>query len=151
MLACRMMWIDDQLCERMPLERLEFQKAISGLHLSTGSTLFCRAIRAQTIKAYCYSVAMLLLLFHGVDGRKDHASDRNMRYILTQVYVELDRFEQVPNRRKTLPPTFSRSTNQRGRRSENPTPLQGVRISLLGRCLPIGWQQEVRVGPRRTQ
>ena len=107
MFACRMTWDDDLLRERMALVRIQYQIAIYAFHLSTGSTLFVVQLKRRQSKRNATRWSCSSFIFNGVHDRKDHASDRNMRrlgYILAPVYAELDRYEQVPNRREPSTP-----------------------------------------------
>jgi hypothetical protein len=97
-----MKWHKDLTLENAKLRRGQLQLAMYAQHLATGSTLYCRQIRAKTIKLYIKNVAAALALFGPLerDFRKDNPTDKSMCPTLAAVFKELERWEQMPNRRE---------------------------------------------------
>jgi hypothetical protein len=97
-----MMWDDNLELDEVELRRGQLQLAMYAQHLATGSTLFCRQIQAKTIKLYIKNVASALALFGPCprDFRKDNPTDQGFCPLLNAVYKELERWEQMPNRRE---------------------------------------------------
>ena len=81
-------------------ERAQFQLAMYALHLSSGHTIYCRRIKADTIAQCVFAAASFLAMFSGVDYRKDNATDSHMGHILAPVYRDLKKFETIPDRRE---------------------------------------------------
>jgi hypothetical protein len=97
-----MMWDDDLTLETADLRRGQLQLAMYAQHLSTGSTLFCRQIRAKTIKLYVKNVAAALALFGPLerDFRKENPTETGLCPTLNAIFKEMERWEQMPNRRE---------------------------------------------------
>jgi hypothetical protein len=95
-----MKWTDDMLLEHACKRRCLLQLGMYAQHLGTGSTLFCRVIKVETIKHYVRDVASFLASLHERDLRKDNATDTKLSKVLTSVFDELQRWEKVPNRRE---------------------------------------------------
>ena len=81
-------------------ERAQFQLAMYALHLSSGNSICCRRIKADTIAQYVFAAASFLAMFSGVDYRKDSPTDSHMGHILAPVYRDLKKFEGIPDRRE---------------------------------------------------
>ncbi len=96
-----MNWDDDLLMERMPHRRKVLQICMYAIHLATGSSLLCRRIKLDTIKACNLDLARLLTRVgdHPVDPRKTE-DQLGFDPMLQAIYKELDRWEKVPNRRE---------------------------------------------------
>jgi hypothetical protein len=73
-------------------------------HLANDSGLFCKRIKANTIKGYIRDVAGLLALTgdRWADVRKDSPTCSAMGQYLTRMYRELDRYETAKNRREAF-------------------------------------------------
>jgi hypothetical protein len=86
------------LCPRRGL----LQLAMYAAHLGSGSTLMCRTIRSDTVKRYVFEAASFHALFgpHARDFRKENATDTKVSKTLSDVFDELKRWEDVPNRRE---------------------------------------------------
>jgi hypothetical protein len=61
---------ENPLLENVPQQRRNAQMALYAVHLASGDTLYCRAIKAATIGAYLRDVAQFLARFLTVDVRK---------------------------------------------------------------------------------
>jgi hypothetical protein len=71
------------------------------MHLATGSTLLCKAIKCGTIKEYVKAAASIMgLLGKEIDYRRENPTDKAFCPSLQAVYNELQRWERVPNRRE---------------------------------------------------
>lgn len=99
-----MKWDDDLLLEKTDRIRGQLQLASYAVHLSAGHTLTAKSIKVKTIKEYVYAAASFLQLFTGVDFRYDSEGDKTFGSFLSHVYTDLERFEQVPNRREPYTP-----------------------------------------------
>ena len=98
-----MKWDDNLLLEGGTpglAERGQLQLAMYAVHLGTGHSIYCKQIKVATIESYVFAAASFLAQFTGVDFRKDSPSDTQMGSILSPVYKELRRYENVPNRRE---------------------------------------------------
>ena len=100
--------MDDLLLRNVCQIRRNWQMAIYAAHLATGSTLFCRSIRAGTIKSYVHNVATFFTrfprwtpdeLYHN-DPRYYLGHDTKFCKVLTSIYDECDRWDKVPDRRE---------------------------------------------------
>jgi hypothetical protein len=102
MYAFHMNWTDDITLEGANKRRALLQLGMYAQYLGTGSTLYCRQIKVDTIKKYIRDVARFLALFgtHERDLRKDNPTDVKLSKVLTSVFDELQRWEKVPNRRE---------------------------------------------------
>ena len=88
------------LLERQPQDRANFQLAMYATHLATGSTLHCRAIKANTIASYLHDIATFLGRFRSIDPRFISAADTSLAPVIAKVIAEQRRWEMVPNRRE---------------------------------------------------
>jgi hypothetical protein len=96
-----MKWHDDILLEKSPVRRGNLQLAMYAMHLATGSTLLCKAIKCSTIKEYVKAAASIMgLLGKEIDYRRENPTDKAFCPSLQAVYNELQRWERVPNRRE---------------------------------------------------
>jgi hypothetical protein len=97
-----MNWDDDLTLEHACKRRCLLQLAMYAQHLGTGSTLYCRQIKVETVKKYIRNVASFFAMCgkHERDLRKDNATDAKLSRILTSVFDELQRWEKAPNRRE---------------------------------------------------
>jgi hypothetical protein len=68
-------------------------------HLGTGSSLYCRQIKVDTVKKYIRNDASFFAMCgkHERDLRKDNATDAKLSPILTSVFDELQRWEVATN------------------------------------------------------
>lgn len=98
--------VDDPLLDRSTQARRNWQMAIYVAHLATGSTIFCRSIRASSIELYLRNVSSFFLrfprwspseLFHN-DPRYHLAHDTEMAPCIREVLAECKRWDKVPNR-----------------------------------------------------
>lgn len=82
------------------------QLCMYALHLHTGNSLYCRCIKASTIKKYILAVATFLALFgtHPRNFRKASPTDKKFTPLLKSVYNELEHWEKMPNRREPYTP-----------------------------------------------
>lgn len=97
-----MKWDDDLLMEAIDIRGCNVQMALYAAKLGTGSTLFQRQIKVDTIKKYLLSVASFIALVgnHPRDPRKRSPTDKEFCPELQAVLRELERWEKVPNRRE---------------------------------------------------
>jgi hypothetical protein len=93
---------DDISGATLPRRRLTLQLAIFAMHLGSGGSLLCKAIKAATIKNYLFDVSKVLRQLDPEqrDFRKDHNSDKSFADPVRLVFKELERWEQMPNRRE---------------------------------------------------
>ena len=105
---CSTMNLDDNFVLDKPSDsrRALLQLAMYAQHLGSGNSLFCRTIKAATIKQYVNAAASFLALFgdNPRDYRKDSPTDAHVSPVLTSVYTELSRWEKQPNRREPFTP-----------------------------------------------
>ena len=101
MFAHFMKWWDDPFMVSIPAQRRPLQLAIYSWHLASGTNLFCRRLKSNTIKEYCAGVAAIVLYFtHGkIDPRKNE-QQTEFDPLLSNVFKELERWEKVPDRRE---------------------------------------------------
>ena len=79
------------------------QLALYATHLTTGSTLHCRSIKAATsINSYLADVAKFLGQFWEVDPRFTSSAETKLTPIIGKVIQEQHRWEVVPNRREPI-------------------------------------------------
>jgi hypothetical protein len=91
---------DDWILERQHQDRANWQLAMYATHLATGSTLYCRSIKASTIAAYLHDVATFLGRYRSIDPRFVSATDTKLAPVIGKVLEEQRRWETVPNRRE---------------------------------------------------
>jgi hypothetical protein len=109
---------DDDLCTTASdgdARRRLLQLALYAQHLGTGNTIMCRSIKVATIKAYTNAAALFMALFgdHPRDFRKEVPTNTHVSRVLSTVYDELHRWENVPNRREPFAPKMLRDIQQR--------------------------------------
>jgi hypothetical protein len=97
-----MNWLDNITLVGVPRRRGTLQLAIYAMHLGTGCTIICRQIKVCTIKKYILDVSHFLQLFdvHSFDFCYDNSGESKFSPVLQKVYDELERWENVPNRRE---------------------------------------------------
>ena len=96
-----MKWHDNLGLEGLlDTRRGQLQMAMYANYLANGNSLYCKTLRANTIKQYVKAAASLIALFSGVDCRKDNPVSTSMGHILKPVVDELDRYDGMPNRRE---------------------------------------------------
>jgi hypothetical protein len=98
-----MRWgVDDGSGTPWNRRRMTLQLALFALHLGSGATLLCKAIKAATIRQYLADVSTVLrrLDRDQRDFRRDSDSDTRLAPTITAVLKELERWEQMPNRRE---------------------------------------------------
>lgn len=98
-----MKWgVDDGVGATWDRRRMTLQLALFALHLGSGATLLCKAIKAATIRQYLADVGTVLrrLDRDQRDFRRDRDSDPRLATTITAVLKELERWEQMPNRRE---------------------------------------------------
>ena len=103
MFARDLKWDDDYTLEKSTDNRRGLlQLAMYAMHLATGNTLFCKTIKAATVKKYIQAAATFLSLFGDTprDYRRDNPSDAKLSPILSSVFAEMERWEDQPNRRE---------------------------------------------------
>jgi len=100
MFAYSMKW-DDPMMAAMCHRRKNLQMCMYTIHLATGNSLWCRRIKAGTIKQYVLDVARFLARAgeHPIDPRKT-LDQTGMDPTLQNIYKELERWEKVPDRRE---------------------------------------------------
>lgn len=78
--------------------------ACYAIHLSYGNTIYCRRIKASTIKLYVLAAASLIAQFstNKIDPRRDNPTSDKFAYCLDAVFKDLTNYEKVPNRREPL-------------------------------------------------
>ena len=96
-----MKWEDDLLLEHSPHMRGMVQLACYAVYLASGGSIRCQQLRVNTIKQYLLAVASFLMLFSGVDYRKeaDNQGSTHMGPILGSVYRDLERLETIAKKR----------------------------------------------------
>lgn len=74
--------------------------ALYAAHLASGSTLVCRSIKADSIKAYLTDVGKFIAQGHGPDPRYAEGDSTRLAPQLHTVYDEVKRWESQKNRRE---------------------------------------------------
>jgi hypothetical protein len=82
------------------------QMALYAVHLASGDTLFCRAIKAVTIGNYLRDVAQFLARFLDVNVRKVDATQARLAPVIQSILDEVTRWEKVPNKREPFTPAM---------------------------------------------
>ena len=91
---------DDLYLQHVSQPRRNWQLALYAVHLATGHSVFCKAIKASTITSYLRDIAKFLGRFSPVDSRYCSAADRVLAPCIKEVTEEVIRWEKVPNRRE---------------------------------------------------
>jgi hypothetical protein len=100
MFANGMNWTDNLLMETTDLRRCHLPLGMYAIHLATGNTLFCCQIKAASIKNYVRDIASFAALHRKLDIRRENATYAKLSPIITSVFDELKRWEDIPNRRE---------------------------------------------------
>jgi hypothetical protein len=105
MFADDMMW-NDLVGERTALRPLQLQLAMYAQHLFTGQLLLHRCIKLGTIKEYVCAAATFMQLFglRKSDPRYDDPCDTKVGNILTDVYKDMQGYEDLPRKRDPFSP-----------------------------------------------
>ena len=100
--------------------------AMYALWLALGNNIFCKTLRASTIKEYVWAVATFIMLFSQYDPRKIHDMDKNVCPHLQAIFAELDRYDKVPHRREPFSMDMMRLAKE-----------EAVTIRAVA---PLGWR-----------
>jgi hypothetical protein len=158
---------------------MTLQLALFALHLCSGASFLCKAIKAATTRQYLADVSTVLRRLARLqrDLRRDRDSDTRLAATITTVLKEIERWEQMPNRRepftlemlallqqqaKLLPPDgIMHSSSERGQDSlPQRGPLSHVHLSAVvvrnpagppGSARPMGSANPLPTRTRRQQ
>ena len=101
--------------------------AMYAIHVGSGSNLYFRQIRSNTVKNYVNDMASLVGMASAYrDIRKDNPTDTKVGRILTSVYNELRRYESVPNRHEPFTPEMLNCARQLAARSPSNVSLESA-------------------------
>jgi len=85
-----LVWAPPRMCQLVA--------AMYAVHVGSGSNLFFRQIRSNTVKNYVNDMSSLVGMATACRNiHKDNPSDAKVGRILTSVHNELKRYETVPN------------------------------------------------------
>jgi hypothetical protein len=138
---------DNALLENVPQPRRNAQMALYAVHLASGSTLFCRAIKSATIGKYLRNVANFLACFLDVDARKVDATQSRIAPVIQSVLDEVLRWEKVPDKREPFTPAmwehlYSSFAAGRNTFSLGPSICNWFGCGLFGGFRLTKWAQE---------
>jgi len=91
---------DDLALATVPIERCVMQLALYAVHLATGNSISCRAIKAATMEKYLRSVATFCSRSNARDPRKLEQTNNKLAPVIEGVLNEVKRWENIPNRRE---------------------------------------------------
>jgi hypothetical protein len=94
---------------------------------------------------YVLAAASFLVIFSGIDYRKDCNSDKNMGHILKPVYDDIDNWHTVPNRRE--PYTLKMHAEGQRQSKLEATVLSSNKITVLTNGFTAG----LATGARLTE
>jgi hypothetical protein len=97
---------DNALLENVPQPQRNVQMALYAVHLASGGTLFCRAIKSATIGNYLRDVANFLARFLDADARKVDATQSRIAPVIQSVLDEVLHWEKVPDKREPFTPAM---------------------------------------------
>jgi hypothetical protein len=97
---------DNALLENVPQPWRNTQMALYAVHLASGDTLFCRAIKSATIGNYLRDVANFLARSLDVDARKVDATQSRITPVIQSVLDKALRWEKVPDKREPFTPAM---------------------------------------------
>jgi hypothetical protein len=97
---------ENAILENVPQARRNAQLALYAVHLASGDTLFCRAIKAATIGGYLRDVAQFLARFIDIDARKLDATQSRLAPVIQSVLDEVIRWEKMPDKREPFTPAM---------------------------------------------
>ena len=95
---------DDYFMFNIPPRRAINQLAIYATKVAMGQNLSFKQLRLHTIKDYVNAVARMTACHTKRDPRKDNPLDQHVGKKLADVYAEIKRWENVPNRREAFTP-----------------------------------------------
>jgi hypothetical protein len=93
---------DDMALENTTIQRCNWQLALYAVHLATGHTVSCRAIKATTIDKYLRNVAKFCARANPRDPRKLEQTQKPLARMIQGVIDEVKRWEDIPDRREPL-------------------------------------------------
>jgi hypothetical protein len=91
---------EDLFLQHASQTRRVWQMGLYAHHLATGSTLLCKSIKSDTIKAYLADVAKFLRPHCGCDPRHLVSGDKAFAPVIKSVFDEAKRWEQQTKRRE---------------------------------------------------
>lgn len=91
---------DDLSLQHVPIERCVWQFALYAVHLATGHSISCRAIKAGTMEKYLLSVATFCARSNDRDPRKLDQTSKGLAPAIKGVLDEVKRWENIPDRRE---------------------------------------------------
>jgi hypothetical protein len=92
--------VEDLMLETATPQRRVWQLALYTVHLSTGSSLMCKAIKSGTIRAYIADVAKFLSNQCGTDPRYFLTTDSAIASPIKSICDEAQRWEKQKDRRE---------------------------------------------------
>jgi hypothetical protein len=121
--------------------------ALYAVHLASGDTLFCQAIKASTIGNYLRDVAQFLARFLNVDVRKLDATQTRLAPVIQLVLDEVTRWEKVPDKREPFTPAmwehmFAETNQAKDAYSLGPSLCNWFGCGLFGGFRLTEWAQE---------
>jgi hypothetical protein len=91
---------DDMALQHCSIQRCTWQLAMYAVHLATGHTVSCRAIKANTIDKYIRNVAKFCARSNPRDPRKLEQTQKLLAPAIQGVIDEVKRWENIPDRRE---------------------------------------------------
>jgi hypothetical protein len=91
---------DDMALEHACIQRCNWQLGLYAVHLATGNSVSCRAIKAATIDKYIRNVAKFCARTNPRDPRKLEQTQKLLAPTIQGVLDEARRWEEIPDRRE---------------------------------------------------
>jgi hypothetical protein len=91
---------DDLTLALCPIERCVWQIALYAVHLATGHSIQCRAIKSGTIEKYLLAVATFCTRSNPRDPRKSEQISKGLAPEIRGVIDKIKRWENIPERRE---------------------------------------------------
>jgi hypothetical protein len=91
---------DDMSLERVDLTRCHWQLGLCAIHLATGNSVSCRALKAATVEKHVRSVARFCSRGNPRDPRKLDQTQKPLAPVIQGVLDEVKRWENIPDRRE---------------------------------------------------
>ena len=109
------MGLGSPLMEKFELHTCQLIACMYAIYVANGSSVYCQQVSANTVGNYVRDMASLVAMGpQQRDIRKDNPIDTKNGRLLTKVFDELKRYDQVPNRREPLSPAMLSVAKQRG-------------------------------------
>lgn len=91
---------DDYTLEKVTIQRCNFQLGLYAVHLATGHSISCKALKAKSIEKYLRNISAFCARSNPRDPRKSEQTNKALAPAIQGVLDEVKRWENIPKRQE---------------------------------------------------